>query len=571
MDITFKYKKKKLVINCNYDEKIIDACKRFTEQINTDLDTKLIFFNDNQILIGSEETFIDIIPSSSQSFSCKTDKYEIKLIDDASKLYKVSIDYKGDKNNIKKDFNLKKDDNLMTIFEKLKININNALFLKGGKQLNKDDLEKSMTLVADKNDKQNKKVTILAYENEFEENENDKIQNKIENKENNNSNKDAKENNNSNENHNSNENNNNTNEDENNNQNENDKIQNKIENKENNNSNEDAKKKNNSNENHNSNENNNTDEDEIININFLFENNNNNKNLNSNENNNINEDENNNNNSNEIEKDNRNTNERHNNNNNHNDNENNNNDYNESLLNENKNNEKDNSDIYKFKIIYFDLIIQLCIIITLFWLGYALDINKAFIKNIGTILGTFIPTIMFISLISFHYFMNYFYPDNIFCRFDFDEIFINTIIFLNTVFITFYCFLLTEFISFKYILTVLFIFLFNFILIEIYYIIKLHLYMMILPHLIINTIIEVLFYYIWIKDSSIIINISIILFVSILYMIIMNCIILEVEALILNGLAFLNLGIFVPLGALLYFIYFLFSYYVRKCYYKINN
>ena len=522
MDITFKYKKKKLVINCNYDEKIIDACKRFTEQINTDLDTKLIFFNDNQILIGSEETFIDIIPSSSQSFSCKTDKYEIKLIDDASKLYKVSIDYKGDKNNIKKDFNLKKDDNLMTIFEKLKININNALFLKGGKQLNKDDLEKSMTLVADKNDKQNKKVTILAYENEFEENENDKIQNK-------------------------------------------------IENKENNNSNEDAKKKNNSNENHNSNENNNTDEDEIININFLFENNNNNKNLNSNENNNINEDENNNNNSNEIEKDNRNTNERHNNNNNHNDNENNNNDYNESLLNENKNNEKDNSDIYKFKIIYFDLIIQLCIIITLFWLGYALDINKAFIKNIGTILGTFIPTIMFISLISFHYFMNYFYPDNIFCRFDFDEIFINTIIFLNTVFITFYCFLLTEFISFKYILTVLFIFLFNFILIEIYYIIKLHLYMMILPHLIINTIIEVLFYYIWIKDSSIIINISIILFVSILYMIIMNCIILEVEALILNGLAFLNLGIFVPLGALLYFIYFLFSYYVRKCYYKINN
>ena len=547
-DITFKYKKTEKIIKCHFDDKIIDVCKKFTEQINTDLETKIITFNDNKIRLNSEETFSDIIlmNGTSQSFGCKPENYEIKLIDDTDKLYKVIIDYKGQK----KFINVNRDDNLKNVLEQSKINFNNAFFLKGGDQLNKDDLNRRISLIANKDDKENKKMTIIAYENEneFEENENEEAQNNLENKIDNNPNENViilppneyviivppnpNENaiivpNNPNENaiiipNNPNENN-NINEDENNNSNEN-------------NNNTDEDENNNSNDNNNSNENNNE-----------------NRNNNSNENYNINENRNNNYSSSiEDRNNNRNKNEEHNN---YNHNESN---YNENLLNENKNNEIDDYTREDFKITYIVLIIQLGIIITLFWLGYAFDINEAFIKNIWTILGTFIPTIIVLSII----------VDVFILRCIDNDHYIWEIIFviLYTAFMIFYCFLLTEFTSFKYILSVLFIFLFNYIVMELYFIKTANIYLMILPHLLTNSIILILFYYIWIKNINIIINMSIILFVFILYMVVMNIIIIKTGNFEIDKkVLLLNYVIFAPLGFLLYVIYISFEYCYQKC------
>ena len=57
----------------------------------------IITFNDYKIGLNSEDTFSDIIMmnESSQSLESKPKHYEIKLIDDMDKLYKVIIDYKG--------------------------------------------------------------------------------------------------------------------------------------------------------------------------------------------------------------------------------------------------------------------------------------------------------------------------------------------------------------------------------------------------------------------------------------------------------------------------------------------
>ena len=87
IDVIFKYGNQKLSIKCNYNEKIIEACKKFTIQINTDLDTKIVIFNDEQIDLSSDITFLEVINQLSEPQS-PNEKFKIKLIDDNEKLYK---------------------------------------------------------------------------------------------------------------------------------------------------------------------------------------------------------------------------------------------------------------------------------------------------------------------------------------------------------------------------------------------------------------------------------------------------------------------------------------------------
>ena len=119
IDVIFKYGNQKHSIKCHYNEKIIEACKKFTIQINTELDTKIVIFNDEQIDLNSDIIFLEAISQLSKPQYPK-EKFKIKLIDDNDKLYKVVINYKNDKKVIK----LKKGDKLKKIFAYIKKNTN---------------------------------------------------------------------------------------------------------------------------------------------------------------------------------------------------------------------------------------------------------------------------------------------------------------------------------------------------------------------------------------------------------------------------------------------------------------
>ena len=183
INVKFKYKKQKLNISCNLEEKIIDACKKFTTQIQTELETKLIFFNDDKINIDSNEHFFDLITEPVKPG--ENQKYEIKLYDDPDKLIKVVLDIEGNKKIVR----AKKGDSLMGIFQKAKINFQNFFFVKGGDKVGEQDYSNRLSILTDKYDKENKEINLLGYKNEFsEENDNNQDNNDLINKDNSNNN-----------------------------------------------------------------------------------------------------------------------------------------------------------------------------------------------------------------------------------------------------------------------------------------------------------------------------------------------------------------------------------------------
>ena len=169
IDVIFKYGNQKLSIKCNYSEKIIEACKKFTNQISTDLDTKIVIFNDEQIDLNSDVTFLEAINQLSKPQS-PNEKFKIKLIDDNDKLYKVVVNYQNDKKVIK----LKKGDKLKKIFDYIKKNTK-SYFLKDADVLTSDDFERRFSQVANSIDKESKQMSLIAYDKEDEDEDEEQI------------------------------------------------------------------------------------------------------------------------------------------------------------------------------------------------------------------------------------------------------------------------------------------------------------------------------------------------------------------------------------------------------------
>ena len=183
VDIQFKYENQKRIINCELNEKIIDACKKFATQINIDLFTKIIIFNDEKIDLNSDFTFYEQIDTSSNPDKFQG-KYKIKLIDDNEKLYKVVLDYQNKKNVIK----LRRGDKIKKVFEKIKKKAN-SYFLFSGNIVDDKILESRFSQVANKIDKENKLINLVGYDNDDEDEEiKEEVKDNIKTEENNNQN-----------------------------------------------------------------------------------------------------------------------------------------------------------------------------------------------------------------------------------------------------------------------------------------------------------------------------------------------------------------------------------------------
>ena len=182
------------------------------------------------------------------------------------------------------------------------------------------------------------------------------------------------------------------------------------------------------------------------------------------------------------------------------------------------------------------------------WLGCYLHINEAFTKTKRRMLWTFIPTIFVIFCISIILIDNCIGKERSGKEKKSIWFFIFNIPYIP--FITFYCFILTNFTKYEYILIVLSLIIINFLLLEIYHSFILtneYFLLTFLPLLIANILLIVLYSYLWIEKVSIIISISIISLFIILYIIFINYLMKEFEEEeYMFGVFAISYGIFTP-------------------------
>ena len=165
IDVEFDYKGEKEILNFGLNEKIIEACKFFLTEKNTDLESKIITFNGKEnISLNSDKTFSQQI----KEMNINDDKCEINIIEDSNKKEGINVvlNIEGEKKVIK----AKKGESIMSVFNRLKINLEKMFFLRDGEEFHYFD--RSASLIANNNEKENQAIQILGYNKEEDNNEN---------------------------------------------------------------------------------------------------------------------------------------------------------------------------------------------------------------------------------------------------------------------------------------------------------------------------------------------------------------------------------------------------------------
>ena len=221
-------------------------------------------------------------------------------------------------------------------------------------------------------------------------------------------------------------------------------------------------------------------------------------------------------------------------------------------------------DALNIRKVYKIFMIQIFLIGLFSYLGCLFEINKAFNVSTSTMLWTFIPTLIFIFIVDFSYFA--LFDDEPVCFFIFNILFVPLM--------TFYCYLLTDYTKILYIiLQLIMIFLDVLIMLLNTCIFKrssCYWQNFVFP-LIINAIVLPLsFIFLDIRKTAIIVNLSIISFSSIIYLLIVFVVINESStySVIMAIMAF-NYGLFLPgtflVALLLICIYFIFEQICKHC------
>ena len=190
--------------------------------------------------------------------------------------------------------------------------------------------------------------------------------------------------------------------------------------------------------------------------------------------------------------------------------------------------------------------IEFFLIMGLTWLGCYFNINEAFIKSKGAMLGTFIPSLILMSLYAYSLIFDKDNPKKL----GQNKLRFSICLIAYILCITFFCFLLTNFTQNKYIMMVLFLIIVDYLLLEIYHSFILtneYFLLTFVPLIIANAILIVMYSFIWIEGTRVIVNISIISFSAILYIIIVNYVMRTYEEEeYLFGVYTFNYGIFLP-------------------------
>ena len=190
--------------------------------------------------------------------------------------------------------------------------------------------------------------------------------------------------------------------------------------------------------------------------------------------------------------------------------------------------------------------IEFFLIMGLTWLGCYFNINEAFIKSKGAMLGTFIPSLILMSLYAYSLIFDKDNPKKL----GQNKLRFSICLIAYILCITFFCFLLTNFTQNKYIMMVLFLIIVDYLLLEIYHSFILtneYFLLTFVPLIIANAILIVMYSFIWIEGTRVIVNISIISFSAILYIIIINYVMRTYEEEeYLFGVYTFNYGIFLP-------------------------
>ena len=169
IEVKFRYKNKNEAMQFDANKKIVEACKEFLSTLNTGIDTKIIIFNFTE---GIPNDFNLTFEEEMKALEIKEDKCEIIFFDDSTKKegYDVVIT-SGDGEKIV--MRSKKGEKWSGFFSRIKLKIKNKFFLKSGSTINK---EERISVLANRDDKEQKSFQVLMYENEAN-NDDDLIEN----------------------------------------------------------------------------------------------------------------------------------------------------------------------------------------------------------------------------------------------------------------------------------------------------------------------------------------------------------------------------------------------------------
>jgi hypothetical protein len=202
-------------------------------------------------------------------------------------------------------------------------------------------------------------------------------------------------------------------------------------------------------------------------------------------------------------------------------------------------------------------------------LGCYFKINEAFIGSKSIMLGIFIPFIFFIFILTLPLCYLFLVDEEDRKTNGRGKKIILMVQCFYIISIISNCFLLTNFTQYKYILMVLFLIIIDFLLLEIYHsyiITNEYFYLTFLPLIMANLLLIVIYSFIWIEGTKIIINISIIASVGILYIIIVNYIMKNYEEEeYLFGVYIFSYGVFLPGTLLVTITLLLIIYGIMRC------
>ena len=172
-NVNFDYKGKKIIIQCNPEDKLYKICTKFASKINEPVEAKIYIYN-NQLL-NLEKTLSEQLKESNK------ENEEITIsVNDIAKNDTVSIKYNF--NGVEKELQVKRDENFLEIIKGLVKKPIDILF--GGRAADKGDFDKNFEQLANKYEKERNQMNVLVLERSNSMNSNEE-EAKEKNKENN--------------------------------------------------------------------------------------------------------------------------------------------------------------------------------------------------------------------------------------------------------------------------------------------------------------------------------------------------------------------------------------------------
>lgn len=163
INVIFIYNQNKILIQCNLDDTMRNICEKFAVKADIEVDSKIYLYNNKPLSIN---------PNLNKTFGQQIDSNDtgdkvITVLDDPDKEYVVKLHYEGKVKEVK----LKKDEKYGSLFEQIgsyfSLKAKSFYTLCNGALLGgEDDLDKSISQISNKMNKETNEINLLIERND---------------------------------------------------------------------------------------------------------------------------------------------------------------------------------------------------------------------------------------------------------------------------------------------------------------------------------------------------------------------------------------------------------------------